>query len=67
MSYGSIEKQATDRLECDRFRLDDDDLAAGRRDAGQRSNVRAVRHDKEVSWTVHLAMSARAPEVNVSR
>ena len=46
--YGLIEQQATDRFDAAATASHYNDLAAGRRNRRQRSNVRAVRHDKQV-------------------
>ena len=52
---GSIEEQATDRLGAIASAFDDDDLAAGQPDTGQRLNVRTVGYDKEVSALPSIA------------
>ena len=49
MAVRLIEKQATYRFCAIASAFDDDDLAAGRRDTGQRKNIRAVRDNEEVS------------------
>ena len=46
---GSIEEQATDRFGAIASAFDDDDLAAGQPDTGQRLNVRTVGYDKHIS------------------